>query len=62
MLINGIVDDERLTDTRSHGRNKQNYDIIEETYYDYHGEYAEGSELNEYHGYHIVTETEVETV
>ena len=58
MLINGIVDDERLTDTRSHGRNKQNYDIIEETYYNYHGEYAEGSEKEEFDGFHIIEETE----
>lgn len=37
---------------------KTNADCIEETYYEYHGKYDEGSEKEEFDGFYIVEETE----
>lgn len=40
-------------------KNKPNADILDETYYGYHGKYTEGSEKESYYGFSIVDESEV---
>ena len=37
---------------------KSNADIIEDTYFEYHGKYDEGSEKEKYFGFYIIDETE----
>lgn len=43
-------------------KNKTNADCIEETYYEYHGKHVDGSDKEEFDGFYIIEETEVEAV